>query len=385
MYQRFIRCMAAFLNKEQAALPALTSAEWGRLYTLAKRQGLSGALLLSVSQSEMPDPVRARLRRDGFLSITRCEQQQAAVAEIERAFGDAEIPHLLFKGAVVRRYYPDPAMRTMGDVDMAVHPIDRLRADGVMRRLGFSRDEQTGEVWSYRREQVLVEMHTVVRRFDAETQDAEVYDTLWADARQKHGATYHLSDAAEAAFCVAHLTSHFCSGGCGLRQLMDVAVLYKRFPDEELWQGVLTVLESLKTATFARHLLWLCGEWFDVEVASSLCEPLDEETTDAMRARLLADGTFGTDERVAFAQMRKERRAGRAGGVMRRLFPPAEYLRRQYGYAAKHTALLPLAYVHRAWDGATKHRRVHEARRRYAAEHRDDFEAEMALFDALGL
>lgn len=387
VYTAFIACMAAYLRAQTAEL-TLSSEEWGKLYALAKRQSLSGALYAATEGCAMPDAVRDRLRRDAFLTLSRYETQQQLLSELCGVLTAADAAHLLFKGAVTRRYYRNPQMRTMGDIDAAVPLSCRAIADAALQANGFEKAEEQPEVWVYRKHGVLLELHTVLRRYNCRTQDKEPYEELWADARKKHGLTHHLSDEAEVAYTVAHMASHFCGGGCGIRQLMDTAVLYERFPDPELWEGVLARLEPLALDRFARHMLWLCATWFGVGVDDTLTLALDEETQAQVCARMLDEGTFGTDDRRMLSRMRQERRlqkqGGKAGTLVRWLFPSPDYLRRQYAYARKPW-LLPAAYVHRMWDGVTKHRGKHQARLQYAKEHQDTLEAEVRLFEAIGL
>ncbi len=387
LYRTFVTCMAAYLRGETVA-PTLSAEEWGKLYALAKRQSLSGALHAATDGCDMPDVVRDRLRRDAFLTLSRYETQQQLLAELCAVLSDAGATHLLFKGAVVRRYYRNPQMRTMGDIDAAVPMICRELADTALLGAGFEKAEEQPDVWVYRKYGTLLELHTTLRRYNCLTQDKEPYTEVWTDARQKNGLTHHLSDEAEAAYTLAHMASHFCGGGCGIRQLMDVAVLYERFPDPALWDGVLTRLEALALDRFARHMLWLCAQWFGITVDDTLLLALEPVTEEQVLVRMLSDGTFGTDERRMLSRMRQDRRlqrqGGKAGTLVRWLFPTPSYIRRQYAYAEKPW-LLPAAYAHRLFDGATKHRRRHTARFRYTKDHADALEAEVSLFETIGL
>lgn len=389
VYRAFLDCMEAFLSGEAVQLPELSAAQWGQLYSLAKEQSLSGALYHVVGKETMPDAVADRLRRDAFLTLARYESQQQAIKEIEAAFDAKSITHLFFKGAVVRRYYREATMRSMGDIDMVVHEEDMLRADEVLCTLGFENIEKIKRVWVYRRADVVIELHNEVTRYRTDLQDSEPYAELWTDARLQHGSTYHLSDVAEAAFAVSHLATHFCSGGCGLRQLMDIAVMVKRFPDEATWQGVLNKLKSSKTDGFARRLLWLCGWWLAVSVPDGLSLPLDEETEQWMMSRLLGEGTFGTNGRTLLSQLRKERRLQKKGGklgfAVRFVFPKASVIRSRYLYADRHPVLLPAAYVHRLVDGVTKHGKANKERMQFVKDEKVMLEKELALYEKIGL
>lgn len=387
IYRTFVACMAAYLHGGSVQ-PTLSAEEWGKLYTLARRQSLSGALHTATDGCPMPDTVRDRLRRDAFLTISRYETQQQLLDELGGILTDAGATHLLFKGAVTRRYYRDPQMRTMGDIDVAVPMLCRDAADSALLAAGYEKTDEQPEVWSYRKHGTLLELHTTLRRYNCSAQEKEPYGELWTDSRQKQGLTYHFSDEAEAAYAIAHMASHFCGGGCGIRQLMDLAVLYERFPDVSLWKGVLAKLEPLALDRFAQHMLWLCARWFGVAVDDTLARALDPDTEDSVLARMLSEGTFGTDERRMLSQMRQDqrlqRKGGKAGTMARWLFPSPDYLKRRYAYAERPW-LLPAAYVHRFVDGVTKNRRQHTARLHYAKDHADTLNAEVRLFESIGL
>ena len=387
LYRTFVACMAAYLHGETVA-PTLTAEEWGKLYTLARRQSLSGALHAATDGCAMPDTVHDRLRRDAFLTMSRYETQQQLLSELGEVLTDAGATHLVFKGAVTRRYYRNPTMRTMGDIDVAVPMLCRELADDALLAAGYQKTDEQPEVWSYSKHGTLLELHTTLRRYNCAVQEKEPYEELWTDVRQKQGLTHHFSDEAEAAYTIAHMASHFCGGGCGIRQLMDLAVLYERFPDTSLWEGVLAKLEPLALDRFAQYMLWLCAQWFGIAVDDTLTLAPDAETEAQVLERMLSDGTFGTDERRMLSQMRQDRRLHRRGGktgtVTRWLFPSPAYLKRRYAYA-ENPWLLPAAYVHRIVDGATKNRRQHTARLHYAKDHADTLDAEVRLFESIGL
>ena len=54
----------------------------------------------------------------------RYERMKYDMQEIAAAFSGAKIPFIPLKGAVIRKYYPDPLMRTSCDIDVLVHEKD---------------------------------------------------------------------------------------------------------------------------------------------------------------------------------------------------------------------------------------------------------------------
>ena len=60
------------------------------------------------------------------------------LAELLAACRDADITVLPLKGALLAtRYYPEPALRPMNDLDLLVHPPDEARLLSLLERLGY--------------------------------------------------------------------------------------------------------------------------------------------------------------------------------------------------------------------------------------------------------
>ncbi len=383
VYRTFIACMEAFLHGKRIA-PSLSDEQWDALYTLAKHQSLSGALFAAVSPKVLPTALAKTLRRDAFLTLTAYERQEQAIRLVRQTLESAAIPFAFFKGAVIRAYYPDPSMRSMGDIDAIIPENDRERAHEALTAAGCVYASRTPEVWVYDVHGVCLELHTIVRRYDAAQQAIVEYDTFWEDTVKTDACETALQTAAHAAYVITHLALHFEESGCGLRQLMDVAVCFAHDPDEAVWDEVLARLETVKMAAFARRLLWLVRTWFDVAVPERLCVPMDEECEAFMRSRFLDEGTFGTGARMMLARQRRDARAGRQATLWHWMFPDKTVIRRRYAYA-KNPLLLPVAYAHRLVDGVTKNRRVHQKRLAYAKEQEDVLAYEVAMFEKIGL
>lgn len=391
IYERFVACMAAFLNgtSAEADTAVWTMDEWKALYRLARRQSLSGALCVVLGTLPMPEEAQKRLQRDAFQMMTRYEAQQQIIADMTAALTKAKVVHLFFKGAVIREYYPQPSMRSMGDVDLVIRTEDTATAKAAMEAIGFVCEEETGEVLTFVRDGYPVEMHTLVRRYDVHCQSSVFYDDVWCDAVPTGGEAYRWNDEQEAAHTVMHMAGHFCAGGCGLRQWMDIAVLCKRFPQESFWNEVARRLEPFGMRRFLEHTLFLCKTWFGVAVPTALSRPLDGMLAQSLLERVLGGGTFGLDERLVMAdarkELRREKKSGKIKRVWRRVFPEAAYIRSHYTYAARHGVLLPFAYGHRLVQGLTKHRRIHLKRWKYAHERQDALQKEAEFFEQIGL
>lgn len=82
-----------------------------------------------------------KLKQQENLALYRYMNQDYALQEIGEVFTEKQIPFLPLKGSVLREEYPEPWLRTSGDIDILVHEQDVKRASQVLMEIcGFSRE-----------------------------------------------------------------------------------------------------------------------------------------------------------------------------------------------------------------------------------------------------
>jgi hypothetical protein len=126
--------------------PPEQAPDWSKVVYLARRHAVAPLLFWRLREleidlgvgSSVPAEVMARLQTDFYASGARhllAEQHSARVLE---SLAEAAVPVLVLKGAVIGEFYPDPATRMYGDLDLLV-PRARLdEAEAVLTRLGFT-------------------------------------------------------------------------------------------------------------------------------------------------------------------------------------------------------------------------------------------------------
>jgi len=72
------------------------------------------------------------------------------------------IPYVILKGQVSASYYPNPMLRSMGDVDILIHKEDREKVDELFKDEGFikrSDAEKHDYHWAYKMDRASLELH----------------------------------------------------------------------------------------------------------------------------------------------------------------------------------------------------------------------------------
>jgi hypothetical protein len=120
--------------------------DWPRVVHLARRHAVAPLLFWRIWELEkdtgagslVPPEVTVGLQTDFYASGARqllAEQQSARVIE---SLAEVGISALVLKGAATGLFYPDPATRMYGDLDLLVPRARLAEAERVLRRLGFS-------------------------------------------------------------------------------------------------------------------------------------------------------------------------------------------------------------------------------------------------------
>lgn len=140
-------------------------------------------------------------------AVMRLMQQTMAHRQNQRRFEDAvgrfarlmeenSIAYVVFKGLAVARYYPEPFVRTMGDVDFYVPQMDFLRAVEVIERgLHVVMDkEDVDKHYSFDWQGIRFEMHYQIETFGSHRHQHR-FDRMIDEAMAEHTDSFTVCDS----------------------------------------------------------------------------------------------------------------------------------------------------------------------------------------------
>ena len=285
------------------------------------------------------DEISEKFRKQHMIAIFRYERINYELEEICTALENAKIQFIPLKGSIIRKYYPEPWMRTSCDIDVLVRPEDLDRAiKCIQDDLGYDVEGKgSHDVSMFSSSGVHVELHYDLVEEDIVNNCCEILKNAWDYAAPISEESYrcNFSDAMFYFYHIAHMAKHFENGGCGVRPLLDLWILDK----QEGYDAVVrdTLLESgalLKFTTAARSL---ASVWFDGTEHT--------ETTAQMEQYLLFGGVYGNMEnRVAIQQHKK---GGKFKYIVSRIFLPYSTIKFHYPILQKHRWLTPVMQVRR--------------------------------------
>jgi hypothetical protein len=293
-----IQVLADHLNKRATVVP--DNLNWHVLEKISREQKLSGILYhqckSSIVRSDLPKEAKINWRQgylyNSFLYVTRL----ALLRRIEKEFQKENIAYAVFKGIEVAAFYPVPAHRTMGDLDLLVHPEDKQRAFEALTRLGFTMKLQTSDEWITEKNEMIIELHH--KLIYAHSIEWEIIQT-WGNrvwdytAEQKNiiqrklDLTYHL------VYLLLHLRKHLLENGVAFRQFMDVAVIASQ-PGVN-WKQAENWLKELELTKFSQTCFAFCERWFGTTIQIGKIE-LKEDFYNDYTEKIFVGGMFGSND-----------------------------------------------------------------------------------------
>lgn len=309
------------------------------LLRMASKHDVAHLLVVGLKKNDLLTKEDAKLEAHMLKAVYRHERMRYAYEEICNALEEAQIPFLPLKGSVIRKYYPEPWMRTSCDIDILVHSEDweKARAYLQQQRNYVELGRSTHDVSLETPNGIHVELHYNLMEEGRVKNAIGVLRSVWdyATLRENSGYWYEMTDAYFYFYHIAHMAKHFEVGGCGIRPFLDLWILdHKEDADIPARNALLEQGKLLPFAEGARRLseVWLAGR-----------EP--DALTRQMENYLLRGGIYGSAENRVALQQRKQ--GGRLGYLLSRIFAPYAILKRYYPVLEKHPWLFPAMQVRR--------------------------------------
>ena len=367
-----LSCMADFVRGEPSLKPEETL-DWKEVFRLSNEHCLDSLVFsqcrrwMGVREDE--DEFRPVFAWHVFYSVNRGD----FLREIAERFRKEDVSLLAFKGSVLRDYYPEPALRTMGDVDLVIRTADREKADHILREdMGLERMIDNHSVWTYYKGPFQFEIHDRMFYEDlANKVDYKGYfDRVWDHCHNAPvfgiGAPnlYIPDEEFHFLYLMTHTAKHVLNNGTGFRAYLDMVQMVKGCGERMDWPWITEELEKLKLLTFTKTCFSCCERWFGIEMPMRL-ESLSEELFSEITEKTFRDGVFGLENAEnspasAAKDIKRSESPYFLGAVKRgfkRLFPPYRDMQLVpwYSWIDGKPWLLPAAWAYRfAYCGAKK-------------------------------
>lgn len=338
-----IKCSIHKENIDVQQYCALSQEEKEQLFQLCSNHSISVIVGDVLGKSKMIEktPDIKKLINESFMSVYGYEQSQTEIKKITSILTELKIPYILLKGPRVRKYYPEPWLRTSCDIDILIHEEDLdLAINGLVEKCSYTKQERNyHDVPLVSPNNILLELHFNIKE-NMDNLD-KVLIKVWdysSPVGKDNCLEYEQSNEFFFFHLLAHTAYHFQHGGCGIRSILDLYLIHHQMPynDEKLK----ILCREAKIETFYEYVIQLSEVWFG--------ESSHTPVTSAMEEYILHGGTYGTkDNSIAMDQTRQN--GGHARYIRGRIFMPYKALKMKYPILKKHKYLTPVYQVVR-WE-----------------------------------
>lgn len=334
--------------------------QFEKVAEIAAKQSLGG-IVYAQCKGFLPRPGEAYSLLEGHFtaSVFRYVNYREAAKELKSAFDEADIDMLPFKGLDLAKYHRVPQLRTMGDIDLLIHPADRKKAHELMLSLGYECKNTGDAVWTYTRDVVKAEIHEhmIYEKLSGDFDYQQYFDSAWGFAEDGS-----LDPNVQFLFLATHTAKHMLNCGSGFRPFLDMVFMAKS--GELDWQFICTELEKIELLNFVKVSLAMCKRWFGIRPPVE-CEDVSKEFFADATEKMFSDGLFGFDNKKnANAHMAKDLKRKENLGffaalivMLRKLFPKENTLAhlKFYSFLFRHKILRPIAWIYRfIYSAATR-------------------------------
>ena len=240
-----------------------------------------------------PNSPEATQHTAHYLRILYAQDALAAL------FAEAGIPMVILKGSAAAIYYPEPVLRTMGDIDLIVPQEMFDGAVALMAHAGYKKEAGESAKPDARhvvfvKDEITFELH---HHFSSEGIDIEKYVTrglaspVMADLA---GHSFSMLPALEnGIMLLAHVAQHL-RNELGLRQMIDWMMYVHAVLTDEFWYSEFqSTAADCGLETLAITATRLCQKHLGLPDVLTWCSGADEELVDALLDNLLVTGNFG--------------------------------------------------------------------------------------------
>ena len=279
---------------------------WRDILLLSEKHSLAALTYSALSRLEKkPDGETAEKWEHAYRVCVHADiQQEFAWEEIKERFSEQRIKFLPLKGILLKSLYPEPAFRSMGDLDILYEEKNFEKIKTLMRESGYEyRTESAGSNHQifFRPPVTTVELHRAL--LNDTSPFAEYYKDAWRRALPTaEPFVCRLSREDEYIFLLIHGHKHFSGAGSGVRTVLDFWLYLKRYGKELDRKYIATELSRAQeiarqsAASHAQEIARQSALPHVQEIARQSASPSIQETSQTAKSENLRN----TDPETAF-------------------------------------------------------------------------------------
>lgn len=305
MNNPFFYLLKVALGQSKEMPYELSRNEWVIVWDNAVCQTLVGVLFAGVERL----PINQRPPRDfllrWFAQTERIKQNNRLLnrraVETVAYFSKEGFDSCILKGQGVATYYPNPLLRTPGDIDIWLRSGRGAIHDFARAKVGLQ-----GMTYHHIHyplfDDAEVEVHITPAYLSCFRLNRNLQHYFKETFTEQNGSCVELPEGVgriphptvefDLLFLLLHMYKHLIGQGIGLRQMMDYYYVLQQPISEDARQRVICRLREFKIMRFARATMYVMREVFGLDETLLLVSP-DEKAGRFLLDEIMQAGNFG--------------------------------------------------------------------------------------------
>lgn len=316
-----------------------------RLFAISQKHDVSHLVgqslftegLINCEKTDSEEAYSKIFHKAQLMAIYRHEQISYEFTKLYAVLKSEKIYFLPLKGTVMKRYYPEPWMRTSCDIDILVQE-EKLEeaAEALVTQLGYTREKKSNhDISLISPNGVHLELHYRAIDEGRFPNAQTVLNRIWQEATPAEDSVYQreLPDEMFYFYHIVHMAKHIENGGCGIRPFLDLWILNHRVPHVQEKRNEL--LEKGNLVDFAYAVEKLSEVWFSNAESNEMTQKLEKY--------ILYGGTYGVlENRISVSQSKL---GGKVEYALQKIFLPYDRIKYHYPILQKYRVLTPIFEV----------------------------------------
>ena len=253
------------------------------IYEEMKRQAIATLPAGILNKIEMNSALRQTWKMTNYQQIAYNVNYSRLQAQLP-----ITVPFVILKGTAAAKYYPDPRLRNMGDIDIMPRREDFDTAYRQFLEQGYQIEKNFERETGFVKDGVMVELHRSFAKLNDPAYAAYLDDLIIANINETH----ELPDAVNGLVLLEHISQHLANG-LGLRQIIDWMLFVDQCLPDAAWPAFETLTEKIGLKTLAVVTTRMCEMYLGLP-DRAWCAGADEGICRQLMDYVLESGNFGS-------------------------------------------------------------------------------------------
>lgn len=275
---------------------------------------------------------------------------------LHKLLSDNDIPYVFLKGCASARYYPDPLLRTMGDVDLLISPEDTEKVDSLLISAGYKKysdsDNYSTHIGYKSKNGVVCELHRQINGIPQNSIGEKItayFSDIFEKAVLVNSEYLCPCDFHHGLILLLHSSTHLLKEGIGLRHLCDWAIFIAKFNDQEFINLFEKPLKEIGLWKFAVILSATSVKYLGCP-PKSWCKNCDQQIIDKLIEDIFLGGNFGKKDvsryqQIKYISHRSNKTIDNSSAIRNSLCNISLKAKSEYNFVKKHSFLLPIGWI----------------------------------------